>query len=287
MLPPTPCKPAIAFARKCSRITRMDRLDSAIRRQLLKDDALFIGKPFELAGDNARGIQANARHLALMLLDTRIDHRASRAAAFAEQLIDMTLSKHVTGPIACAKGCAYCCRTYVSATIPEILHLARAVRGQQAKQQRVAVAAEKSKAMPQLHREIARLDCPMLEDNACSEYVSRPIVCRAVLSQSLETCVRIFQNGSAEKFAVVDNTQSIRAYAVIILRVGLILSGLPYKHYEMNHALTIALNHDDAEERWLAGEPLFAEVAMDRADAQPSQLTQVVDGMAAALRPTI
>ncbi len=69
----------------------MERLDATIRRQLLKDDEVFIAKPFELVGDNARAIQANTRHMALMMLDTNVADRASRAAAFIEELTDACL----------------------------------------------------------------------------------------------------------------------------------------------------------------------------------------------------
>ena len=36
-----------------------------------------------------------------------------------------------------------------------------------------------------------------------------------------------------------------------------------------------------------AGEPLFADVAIDRLDQEASQLTKIVDGLASAVRPTI
>ena len=265
----------------------MERLSPELRAALLREDAALIGRPFALIGNNARAIQANVRHLALMLRDTAAEDRASRAAAFVEHLLDVTLQAHVTGPVECARGCDHCCKTYVSATIPEILHLARAVRGQSAKTARVSDLAAQSRAMPQLDREAARLPCPMLEDRACSEYLARPMVCRAVLSKSLAACLKIFQQNLSAPFEAADNSASVRFFCVIILRAGLIMSGLPHQHYEMNHALAIALADENAEARWLNGEPVFAAVATDLADAGPSPLSQLVDGMVNALRPTL
>lgn len=265
----------------------MERLSPDIRAALLREDAGLIGKPFALTGNNARAIQANARHLGLMLRDTAIADRARRAAAFAEQLLDATSQAHVTGLVECARGCDHCCKTYVSATIPEILHLAHAVRGQNAKTARVNALAAQSRAMPQLDREAARLACPILEDHACSEYLARPMVCRAVLSKSLATCLKIFQQNLNAPFQPADHSGTVRMFCVIILRAGLILSGLPHQHFEMNHALAIALEDENAEARWLAGEPVFAAVAADIADVQPSPLSKLVDGMVAALRPTL
>ena len=65
------------------------------------------------------------------------------------------------------------------------------------------------------------------------------------------------------------------------------LCGLPHQNIEMTHALEIALADENAEARWLAGEPVFAGVAVDRADQSPSDFSRIADAMAAALRPTI
>ncbi len=265
----------------------MERLDATIRRQLLKDDEVFIAKPFELVGDNARAIQANTRHMALMMLDTNVADRASRAAAFIEELTDACLERHVTQTVACAKGCSHCCTTYVSTSLPEVFRLARAVRGKAAVEARIRDAAARAKAMPQLQREIDRVICPILEEHACSAYGQRPVICRAVLSTSLASCIRFFQQGSNEKFMFPDGLGAVRSYMIIMLRAALVLAGLPYQNFELTHALEVALARDDAEERWLAGEPVFAQVAVDRLDLAPSQLSTIVEGLAGAVRPTI
>lgn len=258
-----------------------------LKAALLRDDAMLIGRAFPLQGDNARVIQANARHIALMLRDTSVPDRASRAAAFAEDLLDANMRAHVTDRVDCARGCDHCCKTYVSASIPEIFRLAAAVRGQAAKTARVNEAAAKSCSVEQYVRENLRLPCPMLENRACSEYLSRPMVCRAVLSKSLDTCLRIFELKTDEAFTPADPSTTVRTLSVIILRAGLILAGLPYQHVELNHALSIALADETAEARWLAGEPVFAAVAMDAGDAKPSPFSKIVDGMVSALRPTL
>ena len=265
----------------------MERLDASIRRQLLKDDEAIVGKVFELAGNNARAVQANTRHMALMLLDTAVKDRATRAAAFIEELADAGLHKHVTQPVACAKGCSHCCTTYVISSLPEIFRLARALRGKAGVTARIREAANRSKSMPQLQREIDRVICPILEDHACSEYPHRPVICRAVLSTSLPSCIRFFEHGGTEKFMFPDNLGAWRSYLVIMLRAALVLAGLPYQNYELTHALDVVLARGDAEERWLAGEPVFAEVAMDRLDLEASPLSKIVEGLAGAVRPTI
>src|SRR4051812_11354540 len=220
----------------------MERLDISIRQQLLKDDVQHIGMPFALVGDNARAVQANTRHMALMLQDSAVKDRASRMAAFAEALIDVNLHHHVKEPVACARGCSHCCTTYVSTSLPEVFRLARAVGGKTAAAARIGVAAAKAKTMPQLQREVTRVVCPILEDGACSEYAVRPLVCRAVLSTSLERCINIFTRGSAEAFAAPPSIGALRSYMVVMVRAALVLAGLPFENFELTHALAIAIH---------------------------------------------
>ena len=263
-----------------------ERLDRNTRRQILKDDQPWIGKVLDLDGD-LRAVRANTRHLALMLMDTKLKHRASRAAAFASQLLDATMTKKITAPAACSKGCYYCCKTYVSVTIPEILRLAKSVRGKAEKIQKVDKAAAESSAIPQEQREINRVVCPILEYKVCSEYEPRPLVCRAVLSKSLDTCLRVFEHNSGEPFPFLDDTTDIRVTIVVMMQAALILSGLPHVHFEMNQALAVALRHDDAEERWLEGERIFEGLPVDAADLRPSGLSTMMHSLVENIRPTI
>ncbi len=263
-----------------------ERLTRAQRRQILRDDEPWLGKALNLEA-MGRGMQANARHIVLTLLDTSLTRRASRAAAFAGELLDATLAGQVRGAVACAKGCDHCCRTYVSATVPEILRLAHAIRNKQPTRDRMADAAAKCSVIPQQLRELERVQCPILAEQVCSEYNDRPLVCRSVLSKSLETCVRIFRANHSEPFPYSDNTVSIRAHIIVMMQAALILAGLPYRHYELNQALAVAVTKDDAEERWLAGEPLFSGVAVDTSDSASSPLLRSVQKLVATLKPTI
>jgi hypothetical protein len=134
---------------------------------------------------------------------------------------------------------------------------------------------------------VNRVTCPILEDNACSAYAARPLVCREVLSTSLESCLRIFQQSSPGKFAAPASLGALRSYLLIMLRAALVLNGLPYRNYELTHALEIALANDDGEKRWLAGEDIFKDVAVDRLDLEELPLTKIVAGLAGAVGPTI
>jgi len=262
------------------------RLSAAERRAILKEDEAWVGKPFDTAV-NPRAMQANTRHMALTLLDTRLEYRASRAAAFAETLINDILDSQISAPIACSKGCSYCCKTYVSATIPEVLNLAKSVRTNKARSARVAEAAQQCRQIPQAQREAHRIPCPMLEDDACSEYAHRPVSCRYLLSTSLPACIKILRDNQPAPFEFAGNVVSIRSSVIIMMKTALILGGLPHQHVELNQALAVALRHDDSESRWLAGEPLFADVPADTADQPGTQIMGLVDYFVGMLRPTL
>jgi Fe-S-cluster containining protein len=265
----------------------MELLDITVRRQLLYDDQHIVGQAFALSGENARAVQANTRHMALMLLDSKVKDRASRMAAFAEKLVDANVEHHLKESVACRRGCSHCCTTYVSASIPEIFRLAEAVRGKSMTHARVIAAAARAKAMPQLQREIDRVICPILDNHACSEYLARPVVCRAVLSTSLGTCERIFLKGANEPFTAPLSLGALRSFMIIMMRAALKLASLPYRNLELTHGLQVALADKESEERWLAGEPVFADVAIDRLDQESSPLNKLVDGLAGAVQPTI
>ena len=165
--------------------------------------------------------------------------------------------------------------------------MARAVRQTPTRQKRVVAAAEVCKQIPQHMRETHRVACPMLEDHACSEYLSRPISCRYLLSTSLETCVKILKEGQGVPFAFVDNTIAIRTFSMIMLKAAMSLAGLPNQHYELNQALAIALTYPDAELRWLGGEPMFPPHLMDRVDQGASPFNGMVMHLANIIRPSL
>jgi ferredoxin len=261
-------------------------LSAEQRQTLLAEDAGLLGKPFDVSA-NPRAIQAHTRHMALLLRDTAQAERASRAAEFAERMLDTLLAHDVKGPIACGKGCSWCCTTYVSASIPEVFNLARAVRQSSDAVQRVRAAAARAKAVPQHKREAKRIVCPILENNGCSFYLDRPLICRSLLSTSLDACLQILVENRATEMTHAEKTPLIRTCTVIMVKAALALCELPAVHYELIQALDVALANDNAEERWLRGEPVFANVPIDKAESDSSVLTGMVGVLVNAVRPTL
>ena len=264
----------------------MERLDRAERRRLLKEDEAWLGRALPPRPPR-RVAEAHVRHLALMLRDTNLEHRAVRAATYAGEIFDATLAREKKGPVACAKGCFHCCTKLVMATIPDIFRLAQPIVGKTAKISEIQAAAETSRAITHGQKANQRLPCPVLDQGACSAYAARPIPCRFLLSQSLAACVRIFEEASGEAFPFTEGTLAVRHQLDAIVRAALMLAGLPANHYDLIGALAVALTADNAEDRWLAGAPLFAHVAVNANDFKDAAYLASIEKMAADLAPTL
>jgi Fe-S-cluster containining protein len=203
-----------------------------------------------------------------------------------DTLIAANVSSKPASSIVCAKGCAHCCTTAVSATIPEVLALAAALRADPTRAMRVRVAAERAATTTGDWWSVARRDCPVLENSACGAYDARPGACRGLLSTSLSACAEIFHSNTNTPMAYPGDSAALRTVTVVMMKAALRVSGLGAAHVALSPALAIALTVPDAEARWLAGEPLFNAAPPDNAE-QNLYLRSLVEGLAEAIRPTL
>jgi hypothetical protein len=193
--------------------------------------------------------------------------RASAAAEIAQQVFEASLRRHPPrARIACAKGCAHCCRSnFVGASIPEIVLQARRIReawpdpaGEL--RQRIDAAAFRTPD----HGEASRVvPCPVLGgDGACGAYDARPLACRGYVSVAVEACIRMLSDPKVE----IPSTRPhvfFRTRCTTALWAALKANGLPYASYHLHQALGVAVAAGDAEARWLAGDDVFAGVRVD------------------------
>jgi hypothetical protein len=264
----------------------MQRLDLAARQRLLQEDAAWIGKPLGL-NPSRRVAEAHVRHLALILRDTGIAHRAIAASSYAGTLFDASLAEAKSGPVACGKGCHHCCHQLIMVTIPDVLRLAQALRGDAARIARIREGAAQARVLVASGNKRPRLACPVLQDNACSAYDARPVPCRFLLSQSLAACVRIFQDNIDEAFPYTDGTVIVRQRIDQIVQAALLLNRLRPYHHELTQSLEIALTEERVEERWLAGEPLFNHVPVNGAELNNPATGAAVEQLASLVAPTL
>lgn len=237
----------------------------------------------KLEMDNAarRGIQADAQavdwwwaviaetRFLIDILRGRAPKRASDAARHAHAFFENAVRHNAPdGPVECAKGCAFCCSLYVSATIPEVLHVADFIRRTKTADlpqvlERVRQTDRDTRYMDEGRRMAARFACPLLENGACSVYEARPGACRGLVSSSRAACERGY---AGDPNAIIPKPKmwwQIRAAHDYALEAAMAESNLPSHSYSFVHALRIALENPDAETRWLKGDDVFASVEPD------------------------
>ncbi|WP_461208420.1 YkgJ family cysteine cluster protein [Desulfocurvus sp. DL9XJH121] len=176
------------------------------------------------------------------------------------------------GDVQCRPGCAFCCHTRASASIPEVLVIAGQLR--QAMAPRVldglrgglVALAEGGDATSLEWWLETRTPCPFLltsEGGVCAIYDIRPFTCRSQHSTDAAACRKGFEEGRAVDvpcYPLLRRGLDIFSSAFIsVMRER----GLPSYQVGFVAAMAVALSEEDAAGRWLAGEDVFraAEVA--------------------------
>ncbi len=212
---------------------------------------------------------AGVTRILMDILGGRGSTRASQAAKRANAFFETSLKRNPSRePVACAKGCAFCCYMTVTVTAPEIFQIVNVLRDQYKDDfgtilDRVRIADEKTRGLTVRERQMAKIPCVLLQDNACSVYADRPGVCRGLASISADTCERAY-NGDVSGIETPAVWTSLRNAQKQALWAALDASNLPSESYDFHHGLRVALENPDGEERWLKGEDLFADVARVR-----------------------
>jgi hypothetical protein len=241
-------------------LTRQQR--RKLERELLK-----------LAGDlNRDGLPVPHRPEATMALalavreelsDTKTPARASKAAAMVERVFDLTMRKLPPAqrqqPLACAVGCTYCCHNMVMATAPEIFLAASELRRNRDKAY-LAEVGGRCDAVGQAREAGARPPCPLLENDRCTVYAARPAVCRKHNSLAVAAC-RSEHEGKPSQIPLRRFDQGVFECCAAALLTGLRLwDARGASVFELSGALKVVLQDERSEQKWLAGEDVFAGV---------------------------
>ena len=208
--------------------------------------------------------------IAAKLRTTTSESGASDAADIALEMTETTLAKRSRSvPVACKRGCSYCCRgTAVATTAPEIFRIARWLHRNAAIKPALAPAAVANRCESRAGLNVAAISrtreaCPLLIDDACGVYAVRPINCRQVLSSSVEAC-RAHYNGLAGPVPYVEEAQHKAAHTRSLLLGAIEAADRDSTSYELTQGLAIALREPDSEKRWLAGEDVFAAAVIKK-----------------------
>lgn len=213
--------------------------------------------------------------------------RAREAAELVQTLAETSLAARPSTQqkIACAKGCNYCCHTFVAVTAPEAFRLADTIRGM--KTAGMEPEAIRARARPLIgvspvDRIGARLACPLLVEGGCGIYRARPLVCRQATSTNLAACIDEFEGRNVDARIPISGVHLQHASNAHITLLGAMrAAGFTTDALELAAALDVVLAEPDAEARWLRGEDVFK--SEPRQVTREPALEKAISQLAAAL----
>jgi hypothetical protein len=212
---------------------------------------------------------AFARVLAFGGKPEAVIHRlATQAFDLFEQNIAVETEK--LPQLACRKKCPSCCTLRVTATAPEIFLLARYVRLIDAAPsgaavnlpRRIAQTSHATKGLDEKQRMAMRRPCPFVVQGVCVIHPVRPLACRGLASFDRAACARAAAGRNVDVPVSLPHL-NLRGLVQNALQSALRSAGLAWGLYEMNHALVLALNGQDRQAAWAAGDDSLAPVIAD------------------------
>jgi|GEM_PF-1336794 len=201
----------------------------------------------------------------------RLDGLESLARARHADLEDAVEDAFASGPdgeatrraVACRKGCYFCCHVNVSATIPDAILVATAIRSGPAHRFAPAVEATAARiaGLSAAGRYRQAIPCPMLENGACGIHEDRPTACRAYLASDAGKCEASLRSaqagGTPTPVESLAYPQQISAAINTGVLQGCADAGLQDCAVELTVAVDLMLRDATAIDRWLNGERVF------------------------------
>ena len=250
-------------------------MDRADMRRRSKEDEKLLTRGLDPEVQSPEPSAAMARQLYALVETAKRTGVIDPVVTYLTGKLDATVRGLRDVPVACRKGCAHCCHIWVSATAPELLFVAKVVRRRGAAlMERVRAVHLATKDFEFIERGRHPTACPMLVDNVCSIYESRPGSCRMAVSLDTQVCARAYGQGANEDVPTPVLYLRGRSYYAMALASALRRAELPIHGYEFNAGLVRALDYPDAERAWLSGVDVFEGVRRDPAEIFRGQHAQ-------------
>lgn len=202
------------------------------------------------------------------------------ADAFSAFDSELQARQAAGAPVACDRGCDVCCAIRVTATAPEVLHIARHLRQADPEVcarlvRRLAEADADTRDADADERVSQGTACPFIDDDgACAIYPVRPLACRGHASHDREACAQA-ACGQRQDIPYSVAHRMVRSLVQNALQSALRDAGYTWASYELNHALVQALAQPESEAAWRAGEDLFADAQVH--DVSPAEMARTFD----------
>ncbi len=179
----------------------------------------------------------------------------------------------------CRAGCGFCCYSHVEVHPLDAISVAHYLKRTLSPEQLVAVEerlrdrVRRKRAMTGEERKRANISCGLLsEENTCSVYAARPLICRGYNSLSVQKCEEAYLNPAAPNRTPFDYHARIWTTSVADgMRDALQEKGIDARRYELNSAVLCALTTPDVAARWLQGQDVFRDCLIDRERQAPQR----------------
>ena len=164
----------------------------------------------------------------------------------------VALAERQNMPVACHKGCHWCCHQAVYANSYELHFLSEKIKSRFSPEQIsgwIKAAEAKSAVTSKMNEEEVsayKAPCPLLENGACSSYDARPMACRIYLSTQLNTCIEFYRHP--------ENKENYPALIDFPLRAGRMMNegfmaalkgyGIETAEFRLEEGLRIVLKND-------------------------------------------
>jgi hypothetical protein len=196
---------------------------------------------------------------------------ADNALSFADGTLQLALDKlPPERSVVCKEGCSWCCVIVVQTTIPEVLRIARDLRQTLTEVQLFDLRRQIDDVLRE-RQQGRRVPCPLLREDRCSVYPVRPLNCWGWNSHDARRCQFYAETGRGSTSVYLPQKEIADGVSHGVIQ-GLGQVELSGQKVELLRALKIAIDTPDAEERYLAGERIFAPARWEPAFAESDRL---------------
>lgn len=170
-------------------------------------------------------------------------------------------------PVACDKGCNWCCYQLVRVSAPEAFRIARHLDSEEMAHTRPAIVNrlhnldKATRGMSADSRARIPKPCAFLgDDGRCSIYAVRPLACAEFTSYDESVCKRAKRLGPEKSPAVHEKARMLAYFSVLEGMVQGVKKSLPAADMwglELTAAMVTILNTSGAEAAWMEGQPVM------------------------------